>query len=726
MLNRAMNEERLAIIPRRSAFAIGIAVAFGGCPLAGFAQATDAPVQLAPVQVVGETIDDGYHVSNTSTATRTDTPLVDVPQSITVVTRRQVLDQSAQNIADVVRYVPGVVMAQGEGNRETPVFRGNASTSDFFVNGMRDDVQYYRDLYNIERIEVLKGPNAMIFGRGGVGGVINRVTRQANWDEVREMSLQVGSFANRRATVDLGTGFNENISGRITALLEDSGSYRDGVSLQRDGINPTLSLRTGKNTLVTLGYEYFRDERVADRGIASQNGKPFPTDESTFFGNPKLSPTDTELNTTTVGIEHRFTPNLTLRNRTLYGSYDKFYQNVFASGAVSATGTVPIQAYFAATDRQNLFNQTDLIYKLSTGIFQHTLLAGAEFGRQRTANLRLTGQFADGPDADANPDTTFIASASDPNISEPLVGWVVGANDGNNSSVTKIAAVYAQDQIRITEQFEAVVGVRFDQFNVDFTNRRTDVAPENREINTKDSLVSPRVGLIYKPLEVASLYASYSLSYLPRSGEQLASLSPTNKAFDPEEYKNYEVGAKWDLRPDLSVTIAVYQLDRSNVILPPINAGDASTLGDGARTQGIELGVSGNITKAWSMAGGYAYQDSKLTATTGATARDGSRTANVPYNTFSLWNRYDFTPSWGAGVGVFTRSSMYTTTSNAVKLEGYTRVDGAIFYTLTPKIRAQLNVENLLGEDYFVNAHTDNNILPGAPANVRVSLIAGF
>ncbi|WP_428385275.1 TonB-dependent receptor [Nevskia ramosa] len=721
-----MNEERLAIIPRRSAFAIGIAVAFGGCPLAGFAQATDAPVQLAPVQVVGETIDDGYHVSNTSTATRTDTPLVDVPQSITVVTRRQVLDQSAQNIADVVRYVPGVVMAQGEGNRETPVFRGNASTSDFFVNGMRDDVQYYRDLYNIERIEVLKGPNAMIFGRGGVGGVINRVTRQANWDEVREMSLQVGSFANKRATVDLGTGFNENISGRITALLEDSGSYRDGVSLQRDGLNPTLSLRTGKNTLVTLGYEYFRDERIADRGIASQNGRPFPTDESTFFGNPKLSPTDTELNTTTVGIEHRFTPNLTLRNRTLYGSYDKFYQNVFASGAVSATGTVPIQAYFAATDRQNLFNQTDLIYKLSTGIFQHTLLAGAEFGRQRTANLRLTGQFADGPDADANPDTTFIASASDPNISEPLVGWVVGANDGDNASVTKIAAVYAQDQIRITEQFEAVVGVRFDQFNVDFTNRRTDVAPENREINTKDSLVSPRVGLIYKPLEVASLYASYSLSYLPRSGEQLASLSPTNKAFDPEEYKNYEVGAKWDLRPDLSVTIAVYQLDRSNVILPPINAGDASTLGDGARTQGIELGVSGNITKAWSMAGGYAYQDSKLTATSGATARDGSRTANVPYNTFSLWNRYDFTPSWGAGVGVFTRSSMYATTSNAVKLEGYTRVDGAIFYTLSPKICAQLNVENLLGEDYFVNAHTDNNIMPGAPANVRVSLIAGF
>ncbi len=721
-----MTEKSPVPDPRRSVFAAGVVLAFSVNPQAAQAQATEGAVQLAPVQVIGQSPDDGYHVSSTGTATKTDTPLVDVPQSITVVTREQVLDQSAQNIADVVRYVPGVVMAQGEGNRETPVFRGNASTSDFFVNGLRDDVQYYRDLYNIERVEVLKGPNAMIFGRGGVGGVINRVTRQANWDEVREISLQAGSYANKRATVDVGSGFNEHVSGRITALYEDSDSYRDGVTLERQGINPTLSLRTGKDTLVTIGYEYFKDERVADRGVASQNGRPFPTDESTFFGSPGQSPTDTELNATTIGIEHKFASNLTLRNRTLYGNYDKFYQNVFASGAVTAGGTVPIQAYQAATDRQNLFNQTDLIYRLNIGSFEHTLLAGVEVGRQRTANLRLSGQFADGPDEDSNPDATITALASNPNIAEPLVAWVVGANDGNNAGVTKIAAVYAQDQIRITPQFEAVVGVRFDQFNVDFTNRRADVAVENRQIKTKDSLISPRVGLIYKPLEQASVYASYSLSYLPRSGEQLASLSPTNKAFDPEEYRNYEVGAKWDYRPNLSLTIAVYQLDRSNVIIPPVNAGDLSTLGDGARTQGIELGVGGKVTKAWSIAGGYAYQDSKLTATTGATARDGARTANLPYNTFSLWNRYDFTTAWGAGVGVFTRSAMYTSTSNAVQLDGYTRVDGAIFYTFSPKLRAQLNVENLLGKDYYVNAHTDNNILPGAPANFRASVTASF
>lgn len=686
--------------------------------------ATDAPVRLKEVVVEGEPLS-SYSTYSTTTATRTDTPLVDVPQSITVVTRQQVLDQSAQNIADVVRYVPGMSMAQGEGNRETPVFRGYGSTSDFFVNGLRDDVQYYRDLYNIERIEFLKGPNAMIFGRGGVGGVVNRVTRQADWRETREVTLQAGSHANKRATVDLGTGFNEHVAGRVTAMYEDSDSYRDEVTLERQGINPTLSLRTGKDTQVTLGYEYFKDDRVADRGVPSFAGKPFDTGRSTFFGDPGASPTGTELYAATLGVEHKFSPDLTLRNRTLYGSYDKFYQNVFASGPVTADGTVPIQAYNAATARQNLFNQTDLVYRFGTGAIQHTLLAGVEIGRQRTDNLRLTGVFADGPDADSNPDTTTNVPVSNPRPG-PLVGWVVGANDGNNLGVATVAAIYVQDQIAITPKFDAVVGIRYDQFEVDFTNRRAGVPEADREIETDDGLVSPRVGLIYKPLEQASLYASYSLSYLPRSGEQLASLSPTNKAFDPEEFANYEVGAKWDYRPDLSLTLALYQLDRGNVIIPPTNAGDPSTLGDGARSKGIEFGVTGNVTKAWSVAGGYSYQDSRLTATTGATAQDGARTANVPKHTISLWNRYDVTPVWGLGLGIFNRSSMFATTSNAVELDGYTRVDGAVFYTFSPKLSAQLNVENLLGEDYYVNAHSDNNLLPGDTTNARLTVTARF
>ncbi|MES2884769.1 MAG: TonB-dependent siderophore receptor [Pseudomonadota bacterium] len=684
-------------------------------------------VQLDTVEVTAyPPRPDSYHTRSSSAGTRTDTPLVDVPQSITVVTRAQVQDQSAQNIGDVIRYVPGVGMAQGEGNRETPVFRGNASTSDFFVNGLRDDVQYYRDLYNIERVEVLKGPNAMIFGRGGVGGVINRVTRVADGRTLREVSLQGGSFDNKRATFDLGQSFNSNVAGRVTALLEDSESYRDDVTLERRGINPTLRFSAGSDTSVTLGYEYFRDERIADRGGPSQNGKPFKTDESTFFGDPGNSPTDTELNTSSITVEHDFGGGLTLSNRTLYGAYDKFYQNVFASGPVAANGNVPFQAYFAQTDRKNLFNQTDLVYKLKTGVVEHTLLGGVEVGRQLTDNLRLSGQFADGADADTNPDTTLIRPVTNPNFSEPLVGFVQGGTaDGNNESETKIAAVYVQDQISFGQQFDVVLGLRYDQYSTDFTNRRTGVAAADREIETEDGLVSPRVGLIYKPLEQASLYASYSLSYLPRSGEQLGSLTPTNAAFDPEEFTNYEVGAKWDLRPDLSLTIAVYQLDRSNVILPGATAG-TSILGDGARTKGIELGVSGNITKAWSVSGGYAYQDAQLTASSGAAALDGATLANLPRHTISLWNRYDFSPQWGAGLGVFNRGAMFSSTSNAVKMDGYTRLDGAVFYQHSPTLRAQLNVENLSGEDYSVNAHNDNNILPGAPLNFRIGVTANF
>lgn len=715
---------------RLNVIALGIALAFSPAARAQPASATAAsadapPVQLEPVEVTAAT-EGGYHTRRSSTATRTDTPLVDVPQSVSVVTRAQVEDQSAQNIGDVVRYVPGVAMAQGEGNREAPVLRGNATTSDFFVNGLRDDVQYYRDLYNIDRIEVLKGPNAMIFGRGGVGGVINRVTRVADFREVREVSLQGGSFDSKRGTIDLGTAFNPTIGARVTALYEDSGSYRDFVTLRRQGINPTLALRTGANTTVTLGYEYFRDERVADRGVPSQNGRPFPTKDSVFFGDPDQSPTDTELGTASVHVEHDFGSGLTLRNRTLFGSYDKFYQNVYASGVVSTSGEVPISAYFAATDRQNLFNQTDLVYHLNTGAIRHTLLAGVELGRQLTDNLRLTGQFADGADADSNPDTSYTAQASNPTIHQPIVAWVQGSNDGNNQSVTQIAAVYFQDQVALTPWLEAVAGLRYDQYDTDFTNRRSGVAAADREIDTQDGLWSPRVGLIYKPLPQASVYASYSISYLPRAGEQLGSLTPSNKAFDPEEFTNYEVGAKWDLRPDLTVTAAVYRLDRSNVILPPVNSGDPSTLGDGARSKGIELGVSGNLTRAWSVSGGYAYQEGKLTATTSGTTQAGATLANLPRNTVSLWNRYDFTPRWGAGLGVYNRSATFASTSNAVRIDGYTRVDGAVFYRHSANLRAQLNVENLTGEGYFVNAHNDNNILPGAPVTVRASVTAGF
>lgn len=693
-------------------------------------EAETEAVALEKVEVFGEAARpvDGYRTNRSRSATRTDTLLIDVPQSVTVVTREQVQDQSVQSLGDLLRYVPGVGAAQGEGHRDAPILRGNTSTSDLFVNGVRDDVQYYRDLYNIDRVEVLKGPNAMVFGRGGVGGVINRVTREANGERIREITLQGGSFDNRRASFDLGGGTANGIAARVTGVYENSGSYRDDVELERYGLNPTLRLATGKNTTFTLGTEYFRDDRTTDRGVPSQNGKPFPSNDSSFFGDPSQSEANIELSVSTLGVEHRFDNGVTLVNRLSYGNYDKTYQNVFASGPVSSSGTVPNQAYVSSTDRRNLFNQTDISTKLMTGSIRHTLLAGAELGRQVTDNLRLSGPFADGADADSEPDSTFVTTVANANFREPIVAFVQGgSSDGNNLSTAKIAALYVQDQIAITEQLEAVVGLRYDRFEVDFNNRRSDATAANRQLSSEDNLLSPRAGLIYKPMPKLAVYTSYSLSYLPRAGEQLNALSPTSAALDPEEFTNYELGAKWDFTPQLALTAAVYQLDRSNVILVNPTPGGATILGDGARSKGVELGISGRITSAWSVAGGYAYQDAKLTGTANASsAQDGARLAQTPKHSFSLWNRYDLTPQWGAGLGFYNRSKVFATTSNAVQLDGYSRLDGAVFYTVSPTLGLQLNVENLTGEDYAVSAHNDNNILPGAPLSVRLGLTARF
>ena len=691
-----------------------VIVAILAAPVAAPALADDAaaegPTPLPKVTVVAEHESDGYRAERSRTATKTDTPLVDVPQSVSVVTRDLIRDQSMQSLMDVARYVPGAGMAQGEGNRDAIILRGNSSTSDFFLDGVRDDVEYFRDLYNIDRVEILKGPNAMIFGRGGAGGVVNRVSRQANWEPVREVALQGGSWDNRRATFDVGGAVSDGFAARIMGMYEDSGSYRDGVELERKGINPTATLAIGDATMLRFSYEYFDYDRVADRGIPSFEGVPFRTDESTFFGDPGRSPTHATVNQGSVTIDHAFGDGLRLRNRTVYADFDKFYQNVFAGGPVDgATGLVPLAAYNNEQLRENLFNQTDLTFSAQTGSIGHEFLVGIELGEQTTENQRMTGLFN-------GTDTAFLVPASDPRVSVPVT-FAPTATDNTNRGRATIAALYVQDQIEFTPNWLAVVGLRYDSFDMDFTDRRG----EGVRIETSDDLVSPRGGLIYKPVDNVSLYASYSMTYVPRSGAQLASLTPTNAAFDPEEFENVEVGAKWDISPALAVTAAVFQLDQKNVVIANPNVPGESLLVDGLRTDGVELGISGQVSDAWSIQGGYAWQDGELSDRLGGTAL-----AQLPEHVVSLWNRYDFSEAWGVGLGVIYQSDMYAAADNAVTLPSFTRVDAGVFYTLNERLRMQVNVENLLDERYYPNAHNNNNITPGSPLAVRVGVTANF
>lgn len=648
-----------------------------------------------------------YSTPKTATATKTDSALRDVPQSISVITSDFIEDRNMLSMADVARYVPGFTMGQGEGHRDAPTLRGNSTTADFFVDGVRDDVQYFRDLYNAERIEVLKGPNAMIFGRGGGGGVINRVTKRADGRHHGELGLRGGSYDNKRVTADYGDAINGSLALRVNAMYEDSDSYRDFVELERYGVNPTLGLTLSDDTRLSFSYEHFNDERTVDRGVPSRDGRPLDIDSATFFGNPALSFAEAKVNLAAVTLDHDFNQALRLRNHTQYADYDKFYQNVYPSAAVDAAGSVTLDAYHSGTERQNVFNQTDLTWRVSTGSVRHTVLAGIELGRQDTENLRNnSASGAAGVVSIANPVTFAVP--------------VFNVPRQDNDVKVNLAAAYVQDQIALSDQFQVIAGVRFDRFDIELDDRL-----DGQRFERDDDFVSPRLGVIYRPLEPLSLYASYSVSYLPSSGDQFSSLDATSAALEPEEFENIEIGAKWDVSPSLALSAAVYRLDRTNTRAPNPTPGGVTLLTGEQRSEGFELGMSGAVTEDWELIAGYAHQDAQITRATSAAPR-GRDIALVPEHQFSLWNTYRFMPMLRVGVGVIHQDEMFASISNAVTLPSFTRVDAAAFFTLNEWFEVQLNVENLFDEDYFATSHNDNNITPGSPTAVRVGLTTRF
>lgn len=680
--------------------------------------------QVAGVEVIAPR-DDAYRAQRTTTATKTDTDLKDVPQAITVVTDELIRDQAMQTMADVVRYVPGVSMGQGEGHRDAPTIRGNATTADFFVDGVRDDVQYFRDLYNVERVEVLKGPNAMIFGRGGGGGVINRVTKKADGSDARRLDLELGSWDHRRATADVAHALDDAFALRVVGLYERSDSYRDFVDLERWGVNPSIGWRNGQGLTVSLAYEHFEDDRVVDRGAPPFQGRPSPAPRRAYFGDPDLSHARTNVDLVNLGVEYQVSQTLQVRNRTVYGDYKKFYANVFPGGAAvagadSLPATYPLQAYDNDSPRDNLFNQTDVVWKTEFAGFRHTLLAGAELGRQTGRNLRRTGRFgsATGPTT-----LTGVTFATPTRRGQPVV-FTNSGSDANNRVRATVAAAYLQDQVDLTDRLQLIAGLRFDSFDVDFEDRRASTTGR-RDFSRRDELWSPRLGLVLKPVEAVSVYASYSVSHLPSAGDQFSSLTATSETLKPESFENLEAGLKWAVTPDLLFTAAVYRLDRDNTTAPDPTRPGQVVLTGAQRSKGVELGLAGQITQAWQVVGGYAWQDAEITRTTSA-APAGRQVALTPEHTFSLWNRYDVTDRFGLGVGVIRQSRMFASISNAVTLPGFTRVDAAVFVRVTDALTAQVNVENLFDRRYSPTSHGDNNILPGAPRTVRVSLRADF
>jgi catecholate siderophore receptor len=662
---------------------------------------------------------EGYLALDIVRAAKTPTSLIDIPQAISVYTREQIEDQALQDLADVLRYTPGVSSNQGEGHRDQISIRGQDTTADFFVDGIRDDIQYYRPLYNLERVEILKGSNALLFGRGGGGGVVNRVTKTPVLGETfYGGSASVDTFGAFALASDINAALGDTAGLRLNAAYEEFDNHRDVFGGNRIAINPTAGFQLGEATRLLVSYEFVDDDRIVDRGIPATTGgtianpaRPVRGFYRTFFGSPEVNRTSLEAHILRGRFEHSFTDTLRYDMTVQYADFDKAYGNLFPVASNLAAGRVTLDSYRDATQRENFFVQGNLVWTGQTGALSHTLLAGYEYGDQRSANSRQNGRFA------TTGTNTATFAFSDPLVI-PAITFPV--NNRNTVSDVTFYSAYLQDQIGIGEHFDIVLGARYDRFEIDVNDIQA-----GRQLSRTDTEWSPRLGVIFKPVEQVSIYASYTKTFLPRSGDQFLTLTPAQATLAPEAFDNYELGAKWEIASNLRVSAAVFQLDRENgVVVDPANP--ANSILTGSRTRGFEAQLTGQLLPGWQVNAGYSYLDADERGRVVAGALANRAIGQVPRHMASLWNRYDVNDRLGFGLGVTHHASQFASISNTVRLPAYTRVDAAVFFKLSDQIEAQINVENLFDERYFPASHNDNNITTGEPINARFTVRARF
>ncbi|WP_341711010.1 TonB-dependent siderophore receptor [Erythrobacter sp.] len=699
----------MALFSTRSALLFGTAVTVIAAP----AQAAESQPQrdYLPTDIVVTGSNNGYDVNDGSTGTKTPTALIDVPQAITMITEDQLDDQAITQLNEALRYVPGVSLETGEGHRDQVYIRGQSSTADFYLDGLRDDAQYYRSLYNVERIEVLKGSNALIFGRGGGGGIINRVSKTAEIGKLAAgFDAAIDTYGAFALTGDVNLPFSDALAGRISTTYEEFGNHRDFYEGRFIGISPTVTTQLGENTRLTAHYTYDDDERVTDRGIPSLDGGPLRGFDRTFFGSRDFNISTNIAHIARVKLDHEFSDTLSINVSGQYSNYDKYYGNVVPSSTNGTT--VSLGGYASATDRENWIGQANLIWDTDFNGIGSTFLAGVEFGDQQTDAFRTEVDFGGGVEDIDRPLSRVI--------SVPAVG--VGRTTNFTTSQLDTFSAYVQEQLDFGI-VQLVGGVRYDRFDLDATNLINPAAPA--PTSRVDEKWSPRVGVILKPQENLSIYGSYSTSFLPQSGDQFTSLSTADAELEPEKFENFEVGAKWAIKPDLFATVAVFRLNRTNTTATdPANPGIVVLTGS-SRVEGFEASLVGKILPNWQVSLGYTYLDGEIRSDT-ERASAGDILQQLPKHQIALWNRVDLTDKFGLGAGVIYQDEQFASISNNVVLPDYWRVDAAAYYTLNDRVSLQLNVENLFDEDYYASAHGDNNIQPGKPLTakfgVRVAL----
>lgn len=668
--------------------------------------------EILSAQSTDEIVVEGkYLYTDQVNALKTPVPILDVPQSLSIITDKDIRQQGFRELGDIARYTPGVNTSQGEGHRDSIVFRGVRSTADFYLDGVRDDVQYYRSLYNLDQVEILRGPNALLFGRGGTGGIVNRVTKKAIIGEnFGAIDIGADSFSAYDVAADYNIATSKKAALRINAHYDALENHRDFYNGDRIGFNPTLKIALSPKTTLDLSYEYADHERFIDRGIPTQNGEPVEAFEKITFGDENINLTTLEAQIFRGLLSHAFSDTMKGNVTVHYGDYEKMYRNLYASGYDGTN--VTMDGYLDPTERTNLIVSGNLIKEFNMGDTQHVLLVGLEHIKTENENLRYNTYWS----TTGNDKETFsVTRPMDFTVNSAgvatSVDFTTDLNDHTESDIT-VTSLLIQDQIDVSETFKIMLGARLDNFDI-----TVDDIDDASSTSREDKEVSPRAGLIFKPQENLSIYASYSDSFLPRSGEQFKKLSASASRLDPDVFENVEIGVKWDIRQDLSFTMSYFDSEQTQAVRDS-DTGEASEV-VGLTVDGIELELKGQLTDQLSIAAGYSNFDGE----TGS----GGVPREIPEYSFSLWSTYQVNEKLGVGLGVTHQGESKIKNNSATPiLPDYTRLDLAAYYDIDEDMTLQLNIENLTDELYFTHAHSTHQASVGEPLNARVSIRRNF
>jgi catecholate siderophore receptor len=687
---------------------LGGAVGLGLVLAASSAFAQDKPADIALPGVDVQAPGRDYRVPALDLFKFPD-PLKDTPQSITIVPQQILREQSAYSLREALRNVTGISLAAGEGGvqGDSLTLRGFNARNDIFLDGVRDQGAYSRDTFNLESIEVLKGPSSVMFGRGSTGGVLNLVSKQPQPNAFYSGSATGGSGPFLRGSVDINQPLFPTAALRLNAMIQHAEVVdRDHVEQERWGVAPTFTWGLGTPTRLTVSYVYQHEQNVPDDGLPYLFGEPAPVDRRNFYGLAGRDFEDTDVHIGTVRLEHAFSDDLRLRTTLRYAAYLRDHEITAPRISGTPTPTTPLSAISVSRGRPSrerddriLTGQTDVIFKFHTWGLEHTLVAGVELAHETADSTTFT--LAGIPLANLVRPDAF-----------PALGGISKARNQVAETDAFSVGIFAVGQIAITDQWKLIGGLRWDRFAADF-HSRTVATGAVLEVERTDTFVSPRAAVVFQPTAMQTYYFSYGTSSNP-SAEALT-LAANNVGAAPEKNRTFELGAKWDLLKNmLGLRTALFRIEKTNARTPDPVLG-IMTLDGEQRVQGFELEVVGRILPRWNIFAGYTFLDSEVLESkeiNNGVPVKGKELANTPTHSASLWTTYDITDKWQVGGGLTFVGSRFGDNGNTNEVPSHVLGDLTVAYKLTRNVELRLNVLNVGDTKYFQQVY-QAHVVPG-------------